>query len=229
MSILNSQAERSRGHGQIAAPRSKLARALLACGVGYSLLYVIENDVIAARRCPGYRRMSQAVSELSAKGSPAKPFLTATLPLSSALMVAFGIGVMKSANGRSALRMTGGLLVGGGALGVLWLPFPMSPREELARGHGGTNDVGHIVMSAATAVIVLSQMGTGAAALGTAFRVYTGLSGATFLGFGILTGLESQKLNRGEPTPRLGLVERIMLGAWLLWMTVLAAILGRSR
>ena len=106
--------------------RTNLARALLACGVGYSLLYVVENDVIAAGRYEVYSRRSQAVSELSAKGAPTRRFLVAMLPLSAALMTAFGIGVSKSAGGSRALRVTGGLLVAGGPMSVAWLPFPMS-------------------------------------------------------------------------------------------------------
>lgn len=228
MSISSDRAETIKPKSWAGTSPSRMARALLSCGVGYSLLYVIENDVIAARRCAGYSRMSQTVSELSAKGSPARAFLTATLPLSSALMAAFGIGVRKSAKGQAALRVTGGLLVGGGVMQAAWLPFPMSSREEIAKGTGGTNDVGHIVLSAATVVVVLSQIGTGAMALGNAFRIYSTLSAATFLGFAALTGFGSRKLVRGEPTPHLGLVERIMLGAWLLWMAVLGVVLRRT-
>ena len=60
--------------------RANLVRALLACGVGYSLLYVVQNDVVAASRYEGYSRMSQAISELSAKGAPTRRFLSAMLP-----------------------------------------------------------------------------------------------------------------------------------------------------
>ena len=211
-----------------AGPR--LTRALLGCGVGYPLFYVVVNDVMAARRCPGYRRMSQAVSELSARGSPARPLLVATLPLGSALMGGFGIGVRRSAGGRRALRVTGGLLVAGAGMSVAWLPFPMSAREEIAKGAGGgTNDVGHLVLSAATVTLITSEFAAGGMAFGKRFRAYSLLSAATVLGFGALTGVESQKLARGEPTPRLGLIERVMLGAWLAWMAALAVILLRHR
>ncbi len=210
------------------ASRSALAKALLGSGVGYALLYVVENDVVAARRCSGYRRISQAVSELSAKGSPARPLLVATVPFTSALMVAFGIGVWRAADGERALRMTGGLLVGQGVTGVMWLPFPMTPREDIAKGPAAVNDVGHLILSAVTVALVLAQMGTGVMAFGRRFRAYTVLSAATFLGFAALTGVESQKLPRGQPTPLLGLFERIMLGAWLLWLGVLATLLLRT-
>ena len=105
-------------------PRANLVRVLLACGIAYPLLYVVENDVIAATRYEGYSRMSQAISELSAKDAPTRKILAETLPFCAALMAAFGIGVSKVAGSGRALRMTGGLLVAGGPLSVAWLPEP---------------------------------------------------------------------------------------------------------
>jgi hypothetical protein len=209
--------------------RANLVRALLACGVGYSLLYVVDNDVLAASRYEGYSRRSQAVSELSAKGAPTRRFLAAMLPLSAALMTAFGIGVSKSAGGSRALRVTGGLLVAGGPMSVAWLPFPMSSRADIQRGAGAGNDVGHVVLSGATGLLVLSQMGSAAAAFGTRFRLYSLASAATVLLFtGVLTGREAANLAKGEPTPWMGLYERIGLGAWLLWIAMLAINLLRT-
>ena len=203
--------------------RANLVRALLACGVAYSLLYAVENDLIAAPRYEGYSRMSQAISELSAKGAPTRRFLAAMLPVSGALMSAFGIGVSKAAGGSRALRVTGGLLVAGGPVSVAWLPFPMSSRADLQRGAGGGNEIGHLVLSGATGLFVLAQMGSAATALGKPFRLYSLASAATVLVFaGVLTGREAARLARGEPTPRMGLYERIGTGAWLLWMAVLA-------
>ena len=87
-------------------------------------------------------------------------------------MIAFGIGVSKSADGKRPLRVAGGLLVGGGVMSVTWLPFPMSSREEIAKGAGAANDVGHLVLSAATLALILSQFAAGARAFGKKFRVY---------------------------------------------------------
>jgi hypothetical protein len=39
---------------------------------------------------------------------------------------------------------------------------------------------------------------------------------------GVLTIPFAGRLAAGEPTPGLGIVERIMIGAWLLWQTMLA-------
>jgi hypothetical protein len=209
--------------------RANLVRTLLACGVAYPLLYVVGNDVIAATRYEGYSRMSQAISELSAKGAPTRRFLAAMLPLSAALMTAFGIGVSKSAGGSRALRVTGGLLAAGGPMSLAWLPFPMSSREDIQRGAGAGNDVGHLVLSGATGLVVLAQMGSAAAAFGTRFRLYSLASAATVLVFmGVLTGREGAKLAKGEPTAWMGLYERIGMGAWLLWMAMLAIGLLRT-
>ncbi len=209
-------------------PRANLVRKLLASGIGYSLLYVVENDVVAAGRYDGYSRMSQAVSELSARGAPTRKFLVAMLPVPTALMTAFGIGVAESAGGNRALRVTGGLLAAGGVLQVAWLPFPMSPRTDLERGAGAGNDVGHLVLTAATILTILSQMAAGAAASGKRFRRYSLASAGTVVVAGALTGSQSAKLARGEPTPWLGLAERISIGAWLLWLAVLAIKLMRA-
>ena len=128
---------------------ARLTQVLLACGVLYAALYVILNDVVAASLYDGYDPLSQAISELSATDSPARAFLTAVFPVWPVLMVAFGIGVLRAAGGRRALRMTGVLLVAQGIVGLLWLAFPMTSRSDIAAGApAAANDVGHLVMTA---------------------------------------------------------------------------------
>jgi hypothetical protein len=204
---------------------------LLACGIAYAAAYVVANDVVAAWIYQGYSRMDQAVSELSALSAPPRAFLLAMLPVFSVLMVAFGIGVWRSAAGGRALRVAGAALVAFGVTGVLWLPFPMSARDHIARASGAmsTNDVGHLVLSGVTAVLIVTMCVAGALHFGRAFRVYSAVTVTLVLVFsGVLTGLLSVKLTTGEPTPLLGLFERIGIGAWLLWLTVLALVLMRE-
>jgi hypothetical protein len=74
---------------------TRLTQILLACGVLYAVLYVAANDVVAAGLYEGYDPVSQAISELSATGSPAKAFLAAIFPIWPVLMIAFGIGVRR--------------------------------------------------------------------------------------------------------------------------------------
>jgi hypothetical protein len=192
--------------------------------------YVVVNDVIAASLYEGYDPVSQAISELSATSSPAKAFLTAIYPIWPVLMIAFGVGVWRAAGGRRALRVTGYLLVAHAIVALLWLAFPMSSRTDIAPGtSAAANDIGHLVLTALTFVFLLSEIGFSAVAFGWRFRVYAIFSAATFVVFFALTGLQAIKLPAGEPTPWMGLFERLSIAPWLLWMTVLAVMLMTAR
>jgi hypothetical protein len=203
-------------------------QGLLLCGVAYAVTYVVANDAIAATFYFGYSRTSQAVRELSATGAPTRTFSMLMLPVWTARMVAFGIGVRKSSGTRRSLGVTVDLRIAFGLVGVLWLPFPMTPRGEMVNGTTPMNDVGYIVLTAATIVLILSQLAFGAVALGRWFRVYSLITAAAVLGFGGYTGTQSPKIPKGEVTPWLGLSECISIGAWPLWLVVLALILLRS-
>jgi hypothetical protein len=202
-------------------------RALLACGIAYVVVYVVTNDLVAALSYEGYSRMDQAVSELSAISAPPRTFLMAMLPLYTALMIAFGVGVWQSASGSRALRLTAAALVAFGVTGVVWLPFPMSPREDIvASSTMSVNDVGHLVLSGLTALLIVAMCVAAAAHFGLWFRVYTAATLVVVLLFsGVLTGVQSAKLPDGDPTPLLGFYERVGMGAWLLWIAVLAVML----
>jgi hypothetical protein len=205
-----------------------LQRALLACGILYSGVYAAANDLVAAARYPGYSRLSQAVSELSATGAPTKSFLTAMLPVFVGLMLAFGAGLLKAARGRRALTVTGGLFIAHALTAPLWLLAPMSQRDLIAAGGGTTQDTFHIVLAALTVVFILSQLGFGAAAFGWRFRLYSLLSAVIVIAGGVSTGVQSSRMAAGQLTPWLGLTERIGMVAWLGWMAVLAIVLLRE-
>jgi hypothetical protein len=209
--------------------RVTLVDVLLACGVAYSLSYLVANDVVAATRYEGYSRTSQAVSELSATGAPTRAFLMFMLPIWTALMVAFGIGVWKAAEAKHSIRIVGALLVTFGITGLLWLAFPMTSRQEMVSGTTPANDAGHIAMTGLTVVLIIAQLVFGAAAFGRKFQIYSLVTAAIVLIFGGLTGTQAPKIPNGEPTPWMGLFERINIGAWLLWIAVLAILLIRAR
>ena len=205
-----------------------LTKGLLACGVVYGVAYVVGNDVIAAALTPGYTRMDQAVSELSATGAPARAFLLGMDVIWVPAMVAFGIGVWRAARGNRWLRTTGALLTAFGVSSLLWLAYPMTARQDVVVGAAvAANDVGHIGMTALTAVFILAEVGTSAAGLGRGFRIYCVVSVLVVLVFGGLTGTQAAHVAQGLPTPLMGLYERVNIGAWLLWMAVLAVVLWR--
>jgi len=107
--------------------------------------------------------------------------------------------------------------------------FPMSSRDVIARGATTGGDTGHLVLSGVTVAEILALFGTGAGAFGTGFRIYSLTCGAVVLVSGALTSRQAAKLANGQPTPRMGLYERISIGTWLQWMAVLATILLRER
>jgi hypothetical protein len=210
--------------------RARLTQVLLACGVAYAVVYVVVNDIIAASLYEGYDPVSQAISELSATSSPAKAFLTAITPVWPVLMISFGIGVRRAAGGCRALRVVGYLLIAHAIVALLWVAFPMTSRTDITPDTPApVNDVGHLVMTAVTLVFVLSQIGFSAAALGWRFRLYAIISAVTVVVFGVLTGMQASKLPAGEPTPWMGVFERLTIAPWLLWMVVLAVMLMIAR
>jgi hypothetical protein len=102
----------------------------------------------------------------------------------------------------------------------------MTSRADMTSGAPATpNDVGHLVMTGATIVLVLSETGFSAAAFGWRFRVYAMASAVTVVEVGALTAAQASRLPAGVPTPWMGLFERISIAPWLLWMTVLHFIL----
>ena len=199
-------------------------KALLACGLLYAVLYPIVNDAIAATIYDGYSRMDQAVSELSATGAPTHAFLTAVGPVFSLLLIGFGLGIWRSGHDKRFLRIAGALVVAHGAISFLWMFGPMSQREVIAAGGATSADTMHLVLSAATGFFVAAYVATTALAIGWVFRLYSVATIATALVFGLLSA-QVDKIEAGDPTPYMGLLERIGIGAWLLWMAVMAIVL----
>ena len=225
MSVLDRPKSNHRGGTATGAQK-----VLLACGVVYGLVYLVTNDVVAAMVYQGYSRMDQAISELSATSAPTRAFLVVMLPVGTALLVAFGIGVWITANGNRALRVTGGLLIAFGITGVAWLPFPMSSREDMAKGAIPANDVGHLVLSAVTILLILAIIGFGAVAIrNLVFRIYSAVTVMAVLGFGAVVGTQAPNIPEGLPTPWMGLFERFNVYGCMLWVAVFAVILLRAQ
>jgi hypothetical protein len=203
-------------------------QGLLGCGILYAVLYPIVNDAIAATLSEGYSRMDQAVSELSATGAPTHTFLTAVGPVFSLLLIGFGLGIWRSARGKRSLRIAGALVVAHGAMSFLWMFGPMSQREVIAAGGATSADTMHLILSAATGLFVAAYVATTAFAFGWVFRLYSAVTIATALVSGLLSA-QVDKIEAGDPTPYMGLLERIGMGAWLLWLAVLAVVLLRTQ
>jgi hypothetical protein len=197
-------------------------RALLICGVLSSLLYV-GIDQIAAVRHAGYHDFAtQTISELGARGAPTRALVNPLFVMYDALTIAFGVGVWRSARANRPLRVAALSLIALGAIGLPgpWL-FPMN-----LRGVGG--DVAHIVGTGVMVLFIVIGVGFGAVALGRRFRVYSVVTLIATLVFGMMTGVQAKGLATGDPTPWIGITERLCIGAFLAWVGALAIALLRA-
>ncbi len=207
--------------------QKRVREALLICGILSSLLY-IGADILAAMLYKGYSYTDQTISELSAIGAPTRPLLSLTGTMYLFLVIAFGLGVWKSADQNRALRITGILLVAYGLVGFTWSFAPMHQREILAAGGATLSDTMHIILAAVDSLLFLLIIGFGAAAFGKWFRLYSIATIIVLLVFGALTGMDAPRVGANEPTPWLGVWERINVFGAMLWISVLSIVLLRE-
>jgi len=210
-----------------ASPAS-MRDAGLACGVLSSLLYVAMNVIVPAQ-WPTYDPASRVVSELSAVAAPTRPLWVILGIAYTLLVVAFGRGIWTAAGGDRRLRITGVLIMVYGALGVVWPFAPMHLREALAAGQGDVRDTMHVALGVATNLIYLAALGVAATALGRILRAYSIATLVALFSFAVLTFREAPRLSANQPTPLIGVWERIDIGLFLLWVIVLAVALWRRQ
>jgi hypothetical protein len=212
------------GHGKTAPLRIAHTReqAFLYCGILSSLLYVAMN-VFIPMLWSGYSATSQVVSELSAIDAPTRPLWVALGTIYALLYVAFGWGVWLTAAGERRLRVVGALVMAHGVFILFWPPM------HLRGASFSLTDAMHIAFGVVTLLLMSITMGFGAAALGKRFRLYTAATGAVFLVFGALTGIDSPSIANNLPTPWIGVWERINIAAFMLWVVVFAEALLRRR
>jgi uncharacterized protein DUF998 len=197
-------------------------KVLLVCGILAAVLYVAMMQAI---RYDGYTWISQTVSELSAIGAPTRPLWFWLAWVYTALVIAFGWGVWKSAGSNRPLRVVGGMILASGLLGVVWPFAPMHQRDVLAAGGGTVSDTLPIVLGFGTVLLFLLTVGFGAAAFGSRFRIYSIATIVLAFVFGALTGAEGPRISANLPTPWIGLWERINIAAYMVWVVVLAVVL----
>ena len=203
--------------------KSVMRRALLACGILSSLLYAV-TDLFGGMLYEGYSFTSQVISELMAVGAPSESFVDPLFLLYGVLAVAFGIGVFEEGAGQRRLRIAGALL---SAYAIIGFTGPLF-FEMSQRGTGGTgSDVAHIVLTAALVLLLLLAVGFGANALGRRFGAYSVASLLIIIVFGAMSAPFGARLAAGQPTPGFGIIERIHVYAFLLWVAVFAIALLR--
>jgi len=196
-----------------------MRKALLTCGIFSSLWYVALN-IFVPMLYEGYSSASLTVSELSAINAPTRIVWVLLVTLYPLAFAAFGWGVLKSGGQSRSLRITGSLIIIYCILNFYWPP--MHQREVIGAGGGTLTDTLHISFAMVTVLFMMILMGFGAAGLGKSFRLFTITIFVIFIIFGALSGMESPGINANQPTPYLGIWERINISAFMIWVIVFA-------
>ncbi len=205
-----------------------IRRILLASGILSSLLY-IAMCIFIPMQLEGYNSGSQTISELSAIGVSTRPIWVLFGILYTLLVAAFGLGVWQSATSARSLHIAGALLIIYGLIGLGWPLAPMHQRETLAAGGGTISDTMHIVFSMVSVLLMLLIIGFGAVAFGKRFRIYSIATLVILLLFGALTGMDGPNISENLPTPWIGVLERICIGVYMLWVVVSAIVLLKRK
>jgi hypothetical protein len=196
-------------------------RALLAGGVLAPFVYV-GTDVAASLLFPGYSFTGQAPSELFAIGAPTSPLVVPLFSLSSALLTAFAVGVWHSAGGRRLLQILACLIAANGIDSLaLWTLFPMH-----MRGAPPTfTDKMHLIL--AVNPFVLLSLALGAMAFRSWFRRYSIATIVILVAMATIAFSYVPAATANQPTPWLGLTERISQYAHQVWHATLGVVLLR--
>jgi len=200
-----------------------LRKIFLVCGILSSLVYA-SMDVIGGTRWQNYSWLSQEFSRLSAIGAPSRPIHLVLSLIYSLLVIAFGLGVWWSAGRKRSLRVIGGALIVYAIVNWTW---PQFFPEDLSKPVSALTNTMHIVITFVTVLTWMLILGFAAAAFGKWFRLYSIGTLLAVIVFGSLAGSQGPALAAGQPTPWLGLTERINIYSFMLWVVVLAIALLR--
>ena len=197
-------------------------RRLLLAGVVAVGAYAL-GDLLSGLLYDGYSFRDQAISELTAIGSPVRPLMLAVIMVHGLLLVAFGVGVWRS-GGRRSLRLMGPFLIAANTVGLILHPvFPMHSRGMTT----DFTDTMHGALTAVFSLFVLVALLLAVVGYRGWFRLYSIGTVLVLVGFGVLSSLAIPNVTKNLPTPWMGAFERINAYAYLGWLAVLAVILIR--
>jgi hypothetical protein len=204
-------------------------KLLLACGVVFPLLWIGMDVVASTLLYEGFSYADQTVSELSAYDAPTRTFWLVGSVLYGALAIAFAAGVWQSAGGKRALKAVAGLIAGHAVLGLIVGPFSSMHQREVLAADGATfSDTLHLAIVGVGGIVFLFEAGLASAALGKSFRLYSLVTVLAALVFGFITSSYAADVQANEPTPWVGVYERVSAYGYELWIVVLAVALWRS-
>jgi hypothetical protein len=199
-------------------------KILLICGILSSVVYA-SMDIVGGTRWENYSWLSQEFSRLSAIGAPSRPIHLVLSLVYSLLVIAFGLGVWQSSGRKQSLRVIGVSLIIYAIDNWMW---PQFFPEDLSQPVSALTNTMHIVLTVVTVLTWMLILGFAAAAFSKWLRLYSIGTLLTVIVFGSLAGSQGPALAAGQPTPWLGLAERINIYSFMLWVVVLAIVLLRA-
>jgi hypothetical protein len=190
-------------------------KSLILCGIAATIVYIAANIYVPTLD-GGYSVASQTVSELSAVNASTRAAWVYWMIPYSVLMSAFGIGIWLSVNQSRRLRIVGVLVIINAFLGFFWPPMHV-------RGNVPTiTDTFHIVWAIITVAIFTAELLLSSTCFGRSFRNFSLAMLLVMVIFGILTALEGPNIAQDLATPNVGIVERISIAAYFVWVVVFA-------
>jgi hypothetical protein len=202
---------------------------LLGCGIVAPVWWVV-MDVVGSLRYPGYSYIDQTISELSAEGAPTRTFLMlfSGLPY-TVLLIAFGVGIWTVVGGSHTGRVTAAVVVAEAVWGFVGgLAFPMATRAVMAAGQDTLRNQMHPWYGIGMPILLALAIGFGSRLFGKRFRTFSYATILVMVVFGLLQGLQTSAMIANEPTPWLGVEERITAYLPMLWFVALAIGLLRT-
>ncbi len=193
-------------------------KSLLLAGTLAAPLFIATDIVAAALLYPGYDYAAQQVSELSAIGAPTRTFwLVMSYPY-VLLLLALALGTWLSAT-RTAQRVAAALIAVFAIHGLLWATLaPMHMRNTAFTD----TDTLHIAFTVVAVALMTGFIAAGALLFGRSFRLYSALTIIAMLAAGGIVGTQISAIAAGEPTPWMGLVERVAVYGPVVWTAVFA-------
>lgn len=137
------------------------------------------------------------------------------------LVIAFGLCIWATDSRKRSLRFTGILLIGYAIVGIVTPVFFPAPLRGTEATIANTM---HLPFTGLEVLCILLSVGFGAAAHGKWFRLYSIGTILIVTLFGAWSGLYVPRIEAQLPTPWLGIIERINIYGYLLWVMVLAII-----
>jgi hypothetical protein len=202
-----------------------ITRLLLLCGILAAPLFILTDAIAATFVYPGYDYSAQQVSELSAIGAPSRDFWMLMGYPYNLLTLGFAAGVWLTAGRRVSLKAAAALIVLFAVNSFAW--GWVAPMHMRGTQFTETDSL-HIAFAVSAVVLMVGFIGAGAFALGRGFRIYSAITIVAMLAAGGVVSTQIAAIAANQPTPWMGLVERISVYSPMIWMMVLAMVLLRE-